>query len=97
MPHTDFDLCTERNRLIFELSVYTHTVIRKLSDNDMYPDTPSKILFVLQIQQPTSLKHLCDIMGVSASAGSIMLDKYVKAGLVMRSPDPVDRRKVVLS
>lgn len=97
MAHSSFEHEAERNQLMYELSVYFHTVIRKLADTDSNPDTPSKILFVLQAQQPTSLKNLCDILGVSASAGSILVDKYVKQHLIERLPDPKDRRKIVLS
>lgn len=87
----------DRNRLLFELSVYLHTIIRKLSEDEVAPDVPSKILFVLQIQRQISLKNLCDILGITASAGSILIDKCVKMGLVERQPDSKDRRKVVLS
>lgn len=97
MQNSNMELCAERNQLMFELSVYMHTVVRKLSDNESGSDAPNKILFILQVQQPTSLKNLCDILGVSASAGSIMVDKYVKQGLIARTPDPSDRRKIVLS
>lgn len=97
MQNTQLSPLNDRNRLMFELSVYLHTVIRKLADNEQNTETPSKILFVLSIQQPTSLKTLCDIIGVTPSAGSILVDKYVKMNLIARNPDPSDRRKIVLS
>lgn len=97
MEHSDIALSTERNRLMFELSVYLHTIMRKLTDDGVNTDTSSKILFVLQIQQPTSLKNLCEILGVTTSAGSILVDKYVKMNLIERCTDPTDRRKIVLS
>lgn len=87
----------KRNRIMFDLSIHFHTVMRKLVDSNSISEVPTKILFILQVQQQTSLKTLCDILGVTASAGSILVDKCVKMGLVQRLPDPQDRRKVVLS
>lgn len=97
MKDPNYELCSGRNRLMFELSVYMHAIIRKLTPNEVNSDSPNKILFILRVQRTASLKKLCEILGVSTSAGSIMVDKYVKAGLVARNPDPQDRRKIVLS
>ena len=97
MEHSDIAFSADRNRLMFELSVYLHTIMRKLADNEVAVDTSSKILFVLQMQQPTSLKNLCDILGVTPSAGSILVNKYVRMNLIERRTDSRDRRKIVLS
>ncbi len=45
----------------------------------------------------SSLSRLAESIGVANATASIMVEKLVKAGLVLRNSDPVSRRNVILS
>jgi DNA-binding MarR family transcriptional regulator len=55
-----------------------------------------KVLMCLQRQGPRSHGWLCRRCQVSTGAMTNRLDKLERAGLVTRSPDPHDRRGVIL-
>ncbi|SIQ41473.1 DNA-binding transcriptional regulator, MarR family [Alkalispirochaeta americana] len=55
------------------------------------------MLFELSLSRDISLKELSRIYGVSSAAVSVMVHSLVEQGLVNRSQDRKDRRRVVLS
>lgn len=53
-------------------------------------------LFMLSRSGPTSVGQLAEKLGTRLSSASVLVDRLVHAGLVARSPDPRDRRRVIL-
>lgn len=53
-------------------------------------------LFLLSRSGPTSVGELAEKLGTRLSSASVLVDRLVHAGLVQRSPDPADRRRVLL-
>ena len=54
------------------------------------------VMFELSLQPNTSLKDLAQSMMVSSSSLSVMINSLVEQGVVIRLPDPEDRRRVLL-
>lgn len=54
------------------------------------------VLFELNLQPNISLKDLAGSLMISSSSLSVMIQSMVEQGLVIRLPDPKDRRRVVL-
>ncbi len=52
------------------------------------------MLMTIRETQPINLKELSDKLGVSASSASLMLDKLVEMGLVIREQSEEDRREI---
>lgn len=55
------------------------------------------ILHCLKLSPELSLKDLAQILGVSASGLSLIVDSLREEGLVARKENPADRRQVVLA
>lgn len=53
-------------------------------------------LFMLSRSGPTSVGQLASKLGTRLSSASVLVDRLVHAGLVERSPDPSDRRRIFL-
>lgn len=53
-------------------------------------------LFTLVRSGPTPVGRLADRLGTRLSSTSVLVDRLVHAGLVARSSDPGDRRRVLL-
>lgn len=53
-------------------------------------------LFMLARSGPTSVGQLAEKLGTRLSSASVLVDRLVNAGLIARSPDPRDRRRVIL-
>lgn len=53
-------------------------------------------LFLLSRSAPTSVGQLAEMLGTRVSSARLLVDRLVQAGLVERSPDPDDRRRVLL-
>lgn len=70
---------------------------RRVGEPEDYSRERGRILAVLKRQQPCSLKRLCNILGISNSTCSVLVDKLVKSGIVSRIQDESDRRKVILT
>ena len=70
---------------------------RRLAENETVDAVLVRTLDVLYTQKKCSLKRLCKIQGITNSTGSIMVDKYVKAGYISRQQREDDRRKVILT
>ena len=68
---------------------------RQLSSLQLTP-AQSEILLVLQQYGPLTLKELGELVVCEAGSPSRIVDVLVKRNLVMRTPDPRDRRAVVL-
>jgi DNA-binding MarR family transcriptional regulator len=54
-------------------------------------------LHVISAKAPMTLMSLSQALGLRPPATSAMVDRLARAGLVCRSPDPTDRRRVVLT
>lgn len=54
------------------------------------------VMFELRLQPDTSLKTLAGHLMTSSSSLSVMIQSMVEQDLVIRLPDPADRRRVVL-
>lgn len=52
------------------------------------------LLCYLKKQKPRSMRHLAKKMSVTTAAGTGMIDRLEGMGLVQRTHDPLDRRKV---
>jgi len=44
-----------------------------------------------------SITELADLLNVSAPSASTMVDRLVEKGVLVREPDPADRRKVIVT
>ena len=55
-----------------------------------------KAAVVISMHQPLSLNELAERLAVSAPSASVMVDKLVEKMVLVREPDPTDRRRVVL-
>jgi DNA-binding MarR family transcriptional regulator len=58
--------------------------------------TQLRALFVLARASPTTVSRLAAKLGTKLPSTSILVDRLVQAGLVERSSDPGDRRRVLL-
>src|SRR4030081_1463545 len=56
-----------------------------------------KCLVVLYRSGETSVRGLADALGTGLPAASLLADRVVQAGLVVRRGDPDDRRRVLLA
>jgi DNA-binding MarR family transcriptional regulator len=54
------------------------------------------VLF-LRREPESGLSRLADHLGISRPAASVLVNVLVRQGLAMRSPDPVERRRIRLS
>lgn len=54
-------------------------------------------LFVLSRSGPSTPGALARHIGLTTGAASRMVDRLVTAGLVTRTPDPTDRRRVIVT
>jgi DNA-binding MarR family transcriptional regulator len=59
--------------------------------------TQLRALFILGQSGPTPVSRLAERLGTRLSSTSVLVDRLVQAGLVERSPDPTDRRRVLLA
>lgn len=51
-------------------------------------------LFFIHSRERMTIKELAETLSVSAPSASAMVDRLVEKGLVVREPDPEDRRRV---
>jgi DNA-binding MarR family transcriptional regulator len=56
-----------------------------------------RTLTVVRRRQPLGVTELAGILGMRLAATSALVNRVVRAGLLHRSPDPHDRRRVQLS
>ena len=82
-----------------------HTIsqIKRLSDRifehilaekniDAFNGAQGRILYVLWHEENISLRELSDRTGLAATTLTSMIDRMESSGLVVRIPDPDDRR-----
>lgn len=87
-----------------------HTIsqIKRLSDRifehilaekniDAFNGAQGRILYVLWHEENISLRELSDRTGLAATTLTSMIDRMESSGLVVRIPDPDDRRKTLLA
>jgi len=74
-------------------------VSSKISQKDPFVDLPfgqlHAAITIFQIE-PCSLSELSQALRVSGTSASLMVDRLVERGLVLRSSDPKDRRRIVI-
>ncbi len=56
-----------------------------------------KTLMVLAAEPPVTASQLANLLGLGRPATSILIDRLVRDGLVGRTEDPVDRRRVLVA
>jgi DNA-binding MarR family transcriptional regulator len=56
-----------------------------------------KVLYLVAARDSLNISALADLLGVTLSTGSGVVDRLVDHGLLERRHDPVDRRHVVVS
>src|SRR5712691_8856667 len=56
-----------------------------------------RAIFFLRDEEEISVGRLAELFGIGLPAASILADRLVRAGLVERRGDPIDRRRVLLS
>jgi len=56
-----------------------------------------RVLYFLQRRSQSSLSAVADYLDVTRPTMSAMVDRLVQRGLVHRSPDPSERRRIILS
>jgi DNA-binding MarR family transcriptional regulator len=61
--------------------------------------TPAQVKVLLQLsrKEKMSVGEIADALFVSMPAASEIIDRLVETGLVVRAPDPTDRRRVIVS
>jgi DNA-binding MarR family transcriptional regulator len=61
--------------------------------------TPAQVKVLLQLSrnEQMSVGEIADALVVSMPAASEIVDRLVETGHVLRAPDPVDRRRVIVS
>jgi DNA-binding MarR family transcriptional regulator len=79
-------------KIDFHGEVFGQTIAIRLglSESDI------KALEVLVDQHPVTAGHLADLLNLSSGAVTRLLDRLEQAGYIRRTPDPADRRKVVV-
>lgn len=61
------------------------------------PYSQRMALFSIAIHGPTNIKRLSEVMYITSSAATQLVNSLVQAGLVQRVEDSKDRRNVVIS
>ncbi|MDN5856517.1 MAG: MarR family transcriptional regulator [Actinomycetia bacterium] len=56
-----------------------------------------RVLFAVRRKQPISVSALADTLELRLAAASALVNRLVRAGLLHRSEDPRDRRRVLLA
>lgn len=56
-----------------------------------------RVLFAVRHKQSISVSRLADALGLRLAAASALVNRLVRAGLLQRSEDPRDRRRVLLA
>ena len=59
--------------------------------------TQLRALFAIELRAPASVGALADSLGLSLASASALVDRLVRAELVRRRDDPLDRRRVLVS
>ena len=68
-------------------------------ENGMFKGlTPRQVgaLFEITSQSPCSLSDIADALKITLPSASVLVNTLVEKGVVIRKPDPEDRRRVVL-
>jgi MarR family transcriptional regulator for hemolysin len=71
---------------------WRHAVDRRLKYMGMSAASWMTIAAASQVSSPLSQSELADMLSVSGASMVHMIDRLVKAGLVIREPSPSDRR-----
>ena len=56
-----------------------------------------RALFAIELRGPVHVGALADDLGLSLASASALVDRLVRAELVRRHDDPLDRRRVIVS
>lgn len=93
----DVDACADRILEVVPRSMRRiRTEMRRQAPPRLTVPQMRALLFVRR-HPATSLSALADQLGVSAAAGSVLIDRLVRQGLLERAVDPAERRRVCLT
>ncbi len=56
-----------------------------------------RVLKLVKTKQQVSITELAELLSVSAPSASTMVERLVEKGVLVREPDPADRRKVIVT
>lgn len=85
--------------LVREMPWYVSAAVRfqmAVADQLGMPLTDVHALGALMEFEPIGARRLADLMGMTTGAVTRMVDRLERGGYVLREPDPIDRRRVVL-
>lgn len=64
--------------------------------SDALPQQQFSHLMMLRFSLPCNLNRVMAVTGLSSAGASILINKLVKFGLLVRQDDPADRRNVII-
>jgi MarR family transcriptional regulator, transcriptional regulator for hemolysin len=92
-PGSAADLAERFEHALYSIARgWRHAVDRRLKYMGMSAASWMTIAAASQVRSPLSQSELADMLSVSGASMVHMIDRLVKAGLVIREPSPSDRR-----
>jgi len=84
------------NRQIRQMIAGTILFNQKVADRVGFRLTDMQCVNVLDLLGPTTPGKLAECTGLTTGGVTVMLDRLEKAGFVKRSPNPADRRSILV-
>jgi DNA-binding MarR family transcriptional regulator len=88
-------LATEIMETVPYIMYFIRTAVRR-NEQSVLSIPQIRVLAFIDKCPGSSLSRLSESLGVTGATASTMVDRLVKAGLVERSADPVNRRNIIL-